>query len=112
MGGGVSQNFLDFHEPPFMLHHAQSHYQPIFADFAQHDNHLPISGLPSIMEKSYSTPFPFSSLAANPVGANSMQNGNTYRNSFDFLEMDSTNLLDMTGDNYQRLINQSPHQPV
>lgn len=32
--------------------------------------------------------------------------GGSYRNSFDFLEMDSSNLLEMTGGNYERLMYQ------
>lgn len=92
-----------------MLHQSHSHYPAIFAEFAQHDTHHHFGAIQNIpLEKSYHTPFPFSSLAANPVSINQGVTGNTYRNSFDFLEMDSTNLLEMTGDIYQRLYNQNP----
>lgn len=59
--------------------------------------------------------FPFSNLAATNTMNNvfpSIFMQQNYRTSFDFLEMDSGNLLEMTGDNYNTLVNQTTLQSI
>lgn len=67
-------------------------------------------GIPSL-EKNFAISSPFASLAANaesiPMSSLNFLIGSAYRNSFDFIEMDSQNLWEMTGDSYKKLVNQS-----
>lgn len=63
-------------------------------------------------------PAPFASaLSANvipavPITQINQLIRNTYRNSFDFMEMESQSLWEMTGDSYKKFVNQSLFAPT
>lgn len=58
------------------------------------------------IEKQFYNP-PFANLGASYSSAANHVIEYQCRNSFDFLEMESTNLLEMTGNSYKRLVNQN-----
>jgi len=95
---------LDFNENNNMMNMYSSNVLDKYL-LGTEDNNLggpmPSAIMQPPLEKHYSTPFPFSTLAAsNNFQNNPLFGGNPYRNSFDFLEMGSNNLLESTGANY------------
>jgi hypothetical protein len=55
---------------------------------------------------SYGKQLPFIGLAANPNYGGGSQAVQQHRNSFDFLEMQSKRLLEMTGDGFNRFMSE------